>query len=149
MKNNHFQPGANLLKRFVLNPECYFSFQSVVIKCASAFQEEERGRLAIIKSLLHLAPNPSSSGLLSDNFSKASIYQHHLQHQFWSWREGFNYTQGNRPPRTRESGVLQARSSLFSCTPRIQNLVSNRLQGGRAQGQPLREASRRQVLGLL
>lgn len=73
MKNNHFQPGANLLKRFVLNPECYFSFQSGVIKCASAFQEEERGRLTIIKSLLHLAPNPSSSGLLSDNFSKTSI----------------------------------------------------------------------------
>lgn len=26
IKNHHLQPGANLLKGFVLNPECYCSF---------------------------------------------------------------------------------------------------------------------------
>lgn len=56
VRNNRSQPGANLLKGSVLNLECYSSFQSGVIKRAYTFQEEARGRLAIIKSLLCLAP---------------------------------------------------------------------------------------------
>lgn len=60
VKDNRFQPGANLLKGFVLNQECYFSFQSTVIKCACAFQKEGRGRLTVIKSPLYLASNRSS-----------------------------------------------------------------------------------------
>jgi hypothetical protein len=39
MKGNHFQPGANLLKGLVLH-QCYFSFQSIVIKCPNTLQEE-------------------------------------------------------------------------------------------------------------
>lgn len=48
MKDNHVQSGANLLKGFVLNQECCFSFQSIVIKCAYTLQKDRRG-LTIIK----------------------------------------------------------------------------------------------------
>lgn len=82
MKDNHFQSGANLLKGFVLNLECCFSFQSTVIKCACILQKEQRGRLTIIKSPLDLARISPPSGLLLDTDSKASIgqnsYHHHL-----------------------------------------------------------------------
>lgn len=55
MKDNHFQSGANPLTGFVLNQECCFSFQSIVIKCAYTLQQEWRGRLMVIKSPLCLA----------------------------------------------------------------------------------------------
>ena len=57
VKDKRFQPGANLIKGSVPNPEWYFSFQSPVIKGACTFQKEQTQRLTLIKSLLHLASN--------------------------------------------------------------------------------------------
>ena len=148
VEDERFQPGANLLKRSVPNPECYFSFQSLVIKGACTFHKEGTRRLMIIKSLLYSASNPSSGVACCQTLTPkppSDVTPTTTICKLQSARS-LKGTEGKGPTRARSLESQKSRSRLPACPPDSRGLAGDRERGWAQSGRPLSEASHGQAV---